>query len=248
VPIETLTPFRYDFVVQFAAGRDAHPERFPAIDPAKDYDHSRRWPGFLPWAIAEYYAKIQVGFSVYKTFQEYGTPEEAANAEEDIVYMMGVMGHYVGDGAQPLHVTVHHHGWVGPNPNGYTTDFGVHAWIDGGFIAKAGITASEIAPAVRPVRPLDLTPRSDGRDPVFVAVVDYLYSNLRNVEPLYRLYKEGKLADGGPGSREGREFIDARLLAGGEMLGALWLTAWRQAGPTPYLRAELLKRRISQAR
>jgi hypothetical protein len=245
IDIATLTPFRFEFAAQFAAGRAAHPDRFPAIDPDKDRDHSREWPGFLPWAIAEYYAKLQSQFSYLKTFERYGTPDEVANAKANVVYVMGVMGHFVGDGSQPLHATVHHHGWVGPNPQGYTTNFGFHAWIDGGFIAKAGITLAEIAPKVAPARTLDLAARSDGRDPVFVDIVDYLQATEREVEPLYRLEKEHKLENGGPGSREGREFIDGRLLAGGEMLGAVWLTAWRQAAPDTYLQATLIKRQAA---
>jgi hypothetical protein len=238
--LATLTPFRYAFVAAFAAGRAAHPDRFPAIDPARNPDHTAEWPGFLPWAIAEYYAKLQSQFSYLKAYEAYGTPEEVANARANCVYVMGVMGHFVGDGSQPLHVTVHRSGWVGPNPHGYpTNDF--HALIDGTFIAKAGITLAELAPQVRPARPLNLAARRDGRDPAFVAVVDYLEETWRTVEPMLRLVQENKLEDG-PGSREGRRFIDERLLAGGEMLGALWLTAWRQAAPDPVLRAVLVRR------
>lgn len=241
IDLNSLTPLRYDFVAAFAAARAAHPDRFPAIDPAQDRYHTQAWPGFLPWAIAEYYAKLQSQFSYLKTYELYGSPAEIANARANVVYVMGVMGHFVGDGSQPLHVTQHHSGWVGPNPHGYpTTDF--HALIDGNFIAKAGITLAELAPQVVPARPLDLTPRPDGRDPAFVAVVSYLEETLRTVEPMFRLVQEHKLVDGGPGSREGRRFIDDRLLAGGEMLGSLWLTAWRQAAPDPVLRAALLGR------
>ncbi len=239
--LATLTPFRYTFVAAFAAGRAAHPDRFPAIDPAKDRDHTLEWPGFLPWAIAEYYAKLQAQFSYLKTYEAYGTPEEIANARANCVYVMGVMGHFVGDGSQPLHVTVHRSGWVGPNPHGYpTNDF--HALIDGAFIAKAGITLAELTPQVVPARTLDLAARPDGRDPAFVAVVGYLQETWRTVEPMFRLVREHKLEDAGPGSREGRRFIEDRLLAGGEMLGDLWLTAWRQAAPDLALRATLLQR------
>jgi hypothetical protein len=253
--VATLTEFRYDFVAQFAAGRAAHLDRFPSPDPEKDRasghpanaDHSREWPGFLPWAIAEYYAKVQIAFSYLKAFEQAGTPDEIANARADIIYMMGVMGHYVGDGAQPLHTTIHHHGWVGPNPEGYSTQFGFHSWIDGGFIAKAGITETEVFQKVVSARTIDVAPRPDGRDPVFVAVVDYLVETGKRVEPLYRLEKERKLEGPGPESAEGRAFIDAQLLRGGEMLGSLWLTAWRQAPPDAYLRADLLKRNQKQA-
>jgi len=242
IDLATLTPFRYQFAAEYAAGRAAHSDKFPPIDPAKDRDHSHEWPGFLPWAIAEYAAKLQSEFSYLKTFERYGTPEEIAEARGNIVYVMGVMGHYVGDGSQPLHATRHHHGWIGPNPNGYSTRYGIHAWIDGGFIGKAGITEAEIAPMVVPARPLDVAPRADGRDAIFVDVFNYLLATQTFVEPLYQLEKDHKLDDGGPGSREGREFIKGRLLAGGEMLGAIWLTAWRQAAPDTYLQSTLVKR------
>ena len=49
----TLPPLRYDFVADIVKARTAHPERFPAIDPAKDSDHTRELSGFLPWAITE---------------------------------------------------------------------------------------------------------------------------------------------------------------------------------------------------
>lgn len=236
----TLTPFRYRFAAQFAAGRAAHPSAFPPLDPAGDADHSQEWPGFLPWTIAEYYAKLQSEFSYLKTYELYGSPADVEQARANVLYTMGVMGHYVGDGSQPLHTTIHRSGWVGPNPRGYTTaDF--HAVVDGGFIAKAGITAAALAARVAPARPLSLAPRPDGRDPAFTAALDYLRATRRTVEPLYRLMQQHALED--PANAAGRAFIEGRLLAGGEMLGALWLTAWREAAPDPVLRATLLGRR-----
>ena len=73
---ETLPLMRYDFAADIARARAAHPERFPAIDPARDADHTRELDGFLPWAITENYAKLKSCFSYLKTFQKYGgTPE-----------------------------------------------------------------------------------------------------------------------------------------------------------------------------
>ncbi|HVU24741.1 MAG TPA: hypothetical protein VHE13_11510 [Opitutus sp.] len=244
----TLPSFRYDFVVAFAAGRAAHADKFPPIDPEKDTDHTREWPGFAPWAITEYYARLRSAFTYLKTFEELGTPAEVANAKANAIYVMGVMGHYVGDIAQPLHTTIHHNGWVGDNPHGYTLWPGFHSWIDGGFIAKAGVTAAEIAPTLTTAEPLSLAPRADNRDPVFVAVLDFLLAQNRLVEPLYQLEKEGKLGHGEqPITPEARAFIDGQLRKGGEMLGAIWLTAWRNAGPDDYLRKQLLKRHAAES-
>ena len=239
--LTTLSPLRYEFAVQFAAGRAAHSERFPAIDPEKNADHTREWAGFLPWSIAEGFDKLRSAFSYLNAFQQAGgTPEEIANAQANIVYLMGVMGHFVGDGAQPLHDTVHHNGWVGENPRGFTTWAGFHVWIDGGFIAKAGIRYADLAPRARPARLLELTPKPGERDALFATALAYLRAQNSRVVPLYEIEKAGQLkADGTPGSTDGRTFIEEQLLRGGDMLASLWLTAWRTAPVDAYLVKQL---------
>ena len=240
----TVPSLRYDFALQFAVGRATHLDKFPAIDPAKNADHTREWPGFAPWAIAEYFAKLRSAFGYLKAYQEMGgTLVEVANAQADVVYVMGVMGHYVGDCAQPLHTTVHHAGWVGPNPNGYTTWPGFHSWIDGGFIAKAGIKTGDLAPRLAGLEPFSFTPRADGRDAAFVAAMDYIIAQNELVEPLYKLEKAGLMGHGEqPITAEARTFIEGQLLVGAQMLAKFWLTAWKTAPVDTYLRAQLAKR------
>jgi hypothetical protein len=239
-----LSPLRYEFAVEFSAVRAAHPEKFPPIDPAKNAEHSREWPGFLPWKITESFDQLKAACSYLRAFEQGGgTPAEIANAQADIVYFMGVMGHYVGDGAQPLHDTVSHNGWVGANPHGYTTDPKFHAWIDGGFIAAAGINWSGLAPRARPARVLATVPKSGEVDAMFDGVMAYLLAQNQRVEPLYELEKAGKLrGDGTPGSLDGRDFIEEQLLRGGEMLGSIWLTAWKTATPDNFLLSQLARR------
>jgi hypothetical protein len=257
---QTLPSFRYDFVVAFAAGRAAHPGNFPVIDPAKNRDHTREWPGFAPWAITEWVQKLRSAFSYLKAFEEMGgTPEELDNARADVIYAMGVLSHYVGDVAQPLHTTDNFNGWVGANPDGYTTWNGIHSWIDGTIVARTGITAKALAPRVKPGEALPLTGRSDGRDPVFVAAMDYLIEQHKLVEPLYQLEKDGKLGNEKPGpdgkppfppkavAPEGRAFVEERLLTGGNMLATFWASAWKSAPVDTYLRAQLARRSAAPA-
>lgn len=240
--------FRYDFVVQFAAGRAKHAQNFLPFDPAKNTDHTREWPGFAPWAITEYYGKLRSAFSYLKVFEELGTADEIMNAQANIVYLMGVMAHHVGDCAQPLHTTKHHNGWVGDNPQGYTTWPGFHAWIDGGVIAKAGIKAAALLPRATPAAPISLLPRDDGRDPMFVAVVEYLQTQHQQVEVLYRLEKAGQMGNGEqPVAPEARALIEGQLLRGGQMLAAIWVTAQRAIVPDNYLRTALIKRETGVA-
>ena len=241
--LEKISSFRYDFIVQFAAGRAANAKNFPPIDPARNLDHTAEWPGFAPWAITEYFGKLRSAFSYLKVFEELGTPDEIMNAQANVLYVMGVMGHYVGDLAQPLHTTKHYNGWVGENPHGYTTWRGLHSWVDGGIIAKAEIKPGPLKPRVSAAQVIPLGARADGRDPVFVAVFEFLRRQHRQVEALYQLEKEGKLGNGErPMTEDARAFISGRLLDGGQMLGAIWLTAYRNAGPDTYLRSALIKR------
>ena len=246
---QTVAPMRYVFASQYAAGRIVNPAAYAPIDPARNSERSREWPGFAPWAIAEQYGKLKAAFSYLKTFEENGgTPEEIANARANIVYVMGVMGHYVGDCAQPLHTTVHHNGWVGENPSGYNPRPGIHAWIDGGFIARTGIGYAEIAARMTPAQPLSLAAVPAGQDAFFTTVMDYIVETHRQVEPLYALEQAGKFKDGSAeDSAEGRAFIEEQLLRGGRMLSAIWLTAWRAAPTDTYLRAQLLKRQADAA-
>ena len=195
----TISPLRYEFAAQFAAARAAHPDKLPAIDPAKDTDRTREWPGFLPWAITENYARLKSEFSSLKTFQDSGgTPDEIANAQANIIYTMGVMGHYVGDSTQPLHTTMHNHGWVGDNPKGYTTWSGFHAWIDGGFMAKVGLVPADVLPRARPARTLPTATPPGTRDTLFSTVMSQLATQHAQVEPLYALDQAGKLKGDSP--------------------------------------------------
>ena len=109
-----------------------------------------------------------------------------------------------------------------------------------------------------PATLIPLNARPDGRDPMFVSVLDYLVAQNHLVEPLYRLEKDGKFSDElehagkfhqdtQPVNAEGRAFIEGQLLVGGHMLGSIWLTAWKLAVPDTYLRTQLLKRPMPAA-
>lgn len=242
----TVPSLRYDFILAFASGRAGYPEKFPAIDPKRNVDHTQQWPGFLPWAVAENYGRVKAAFAALKVYEELGTAGEIANARATVVYWMGVLGHYVGDCAQPLHTTNNYNGWAGENPNGYTTSTRFHSWVDSGFLSKAGMNSASMVLQLPVAEPISLAVRTDGRDPVFVAALEFVQRQHQQVEPLYQLEKAGKLGvDQQPVTEEARLFFERRLREGGEMLGKLWVTAWRAALPETYLRGVLLKRQAA---
>lgn len=238
---ETLPPLRYDFMARFANGRAAHPKILSPAEAAKNRDHTRELAGFLPWAITEYCGKLRSGFSSLKAFREYGgTPEEIANEQASIIYVMGVMGHFVGDGSQPLHTTVHHAGWVGDNPKHFTTNQFIHAWIDGGFFRRTGgINLESLSKKIRPAKIVGdpLKP-----DDLFRRTMDYLQTTHKEVERVYQMNKDGKLRAENPDPREARAFLEERIVAGGQMLGDLWFSCWQQAAEDTHLIRDLKQR------
>jgi len=244
-----LPQFRYIFVQQLTRAQAAHPEIPPKKEPEKDKDATGAFPGFLPWAIAENYGKLQSAFSYLRAYEQYGgTPVEIANARENIAYIMGVMGHLVGDGAQPLHLTVHHHGWVGDNPKKYSTWNPVHRWIDGGFLGKTGpIDLDAFAQRVKPAQRLSTSVKDPaGRDPIFVQILAYMQANHAKVEQLYTLDKQRKFDAAGSGAKEGRAFLEDQLLIGAKMLADLWYTAYKTAPDDTYLIGTLKRRNAAQ--
>jgi hypothetical protein len=66
---------------------------------------------------------------------------------------------------------------------------------------------------------------------------------------LYIMEKAGQLSRGQQEVilPQSREFFETQLLAGGQMLARIWLTAWRAAAPDSYLRGVLLRRQAEAA-
>jgi hypothetical protein len=235
-----LSPFRYEFAAQLAVARAAKAAQFPPIDPAKDADRTKALIGFLPWVISEHYSKLKSAFSYLKTFEEAGgTEEEIRNARENVIYVMGVMAHYVGDGSQPLHMTRNYNGWVDENPHGFTTSKTLHSWIDGGFIARGGLNGDTLLAKTKPAHALAQSTN------VFPAVMDYLVEQFELVVPLYQFEKDGKFSPKMP-SEEGITFITRQLQKAGQMLGDLWLTAWQTAPPDAFLKSQLTQRKLKK--
>ena len=242
---QTMSHLRHEFAGQVYLARAQHPNNFPPLEEKRNHAHQHELPGVLPIALNEYYGKLQSTFSYLKTLETSGgTPEEISNAQQNALYIMGVMGHFAGDSSQPLHTTIHHHGWaVGvANPHHYATNSSIHGWIDGGYIHKTGINFAEMKPRVRPAKLIfGITSESHPSD-VFSPIMEFILAQNKLVEPLYQLNQDKSLSDdGGPGSK-GRAFITQQLLAGGQLLGDLWFSAWQTAPEDKYLKGELKKR------
>ncbi len=240
---KTLPPFRYDFIAHLALQRAKNPSIEPVASPERDPAHYRAHIGFLPWAINEQYSKLKASFSILKTFEQHGgTEDEIRNARENIIHLMGEMGHHVGDATQPLHTTKHFNGWVGPNPDGFATNRTFHAWIDGGFLSKVPPHRKALMAGIAAAR--EIPGANAGGHGIFGPLIEFLEVQHGLVRPLYQLDKDGKLNPASPASTEGRAFLERQLLTAGQMLGNIWLTAWRTAPEDNFLKSQLAQRAL----
>ncbi len=232
---QTLPKYRHDYIAALAVYKATHPESDFGYKRAADRDHSQEYPGLAPYRICELYVQLKSSWRTLNTYQKHsGVAGDATleNARQNIIYLMGLMSHYVADTAQPLHTTKHHHGWVGENPKGYTTAHGFHQLIDTGSIAAASIDAQALL-NLKPARKII----DDQR--LFEAVLEHISASFQEVEPLYELERRGALKPDSPQFGEGVEFIERRMLAGAVMLNALWEAAYRDAGLDSFRENEL---------
>ena len=173
--------------------------------------------GMQPYITIETYERLVVAFREYRwAIAEHRNP---AFAEANAIFYAGWLGHYVGDGANPLHTSLHYNGWVGSNPKGYTTSNTVHWKMEGIFVA-ANPQVLQFADLV-PAQPQQL-------NHPFQDYLQYLWDSHRYVEQAYQLEKAGGFD--GQGTPESREFIRQRLAAGAIMLRNMWYSAWLRSG------------------
>ncbi len=210
--LDPLPHGRYEFY------RKLYEKRAATTDHPDDYLPER--VGLQPYITMEVYGRLKAAFREYR--QQLAAHQSTAAVQQAIIFYAGWLGHYVADGSQPLHTTIQYNGWVGPNPNGYTTQHGIHSQFETAYVL-ANIKASDFAGMV--TDPKQLT------DP-FADYVTYLKESHGLVEDVYSLEKDGGFT--GKGTPSAFDFTTRRLAAGSQMLLNLWYTAWIESGqPAP---------------
>lgn len=175
--------------------------------------------GFLPFAIVERYQRLVTEWELWRRETD---PGRRSWIEARIVDDAGILGHFVTDGSQPLHTTVHYNGWSAdaPNPEGFTRDRTLHARFETDFVDRH-VTQRAVGDLVRAPSPLS----GDARAAVFA----YLSDTHSLVEELYRLDRDVGFHPDAPVRSETVDFTARRLAAGARMLAVLWLSAWEES-------------------
>ena len=169
--------------------------------------------GLLPYYIIETYEKLTVSFAEYRSAVKHGVSTRPI--ELNVLYYAGLLGHYVGDGSQPLHTTSHHHGWVGENPKGYAMDEGMHRRFEVEFVRNIKVEDFQ-----------ELVKSPSRLHAPFAETMVYLKKTHSYTERVYELDKAGAFSQPTP---ESPQFVKERLAAASQMLVDLWYTAWMES-------------------
>lgn len=217
----------YDHYIDFENVPDGAldaPDRFTFLaalyaEPAgQRLEKPERDAGFLPYRILEVYERLVTTWGRWASAPE--GSEERRWLEERIVNDAGILGHYVTDGSQPHHTTIHFNGWDPdtPNPEGYTADRSFHSRFER-FFVDSHVTQEDVDRRM-PAIPAVL------QGPRHAAVLRYLRRTFDEVPTLYRLDRDVGFDPDGPMNAATRDFAAERLAAGAEMLATLWFQAW----------------------
>jgi hypothetical protein len=186
--------------------------------------------GYLPYALVDGYQQLIRDFGYWRVLSVMEAretdPGRRAWYREDrerrealLLRDIGVLSHYVGDGAQPLHLTIHYNGWGDhPNPEGFTTSRQFHGQVDSWPYGRIDVEAVRAAMAA----PSDCAIPC----PIRERVPAYMLTGLAEVPVLYRLEQSGALAAADDTSRQ---FMLTRLAAGASELRDLITAAWRES-------------------
>jgi hypothetical protein len=169
--------------------------------------------GLLPYYIIETYEKLTVSFAEYRSAVKRGVNTRAN--EFNVLYYAGLLGHYVGDGSQPLHTTSHHHGWVGENSKDYAMDAGMHRRFEVEFVRNIKVEDFQ-----------ELVKSPSRLHAPFAEIMVYLKNTDSYTERVYELDKAGAFSQQ---TSESLQFVKERLAAASQMLIDLWYTAWLES-------------------
>ncbi len=186
--------------------------------------------GYLPYAIVDGHQQLVRDFATYRVLVAIVAREknparlawyraDLRRRELLILRDIGVWAHYLGDGAQPLHDTIHYNGWdaKAPNPQGFTNER-IHGPFEEDFV-RDHVEIDMVRRVVPPLR--------DCACAIEKRTIDYITVGQTQVAPLYQMWKDGDFKPRGAAAPKGVGFVVTRLAAGSAELRDMIVSAWR---------------------
>ncbi len=185
--------------------------------------------GTAPYGIQEWAEMLTGAFRRWRAMKE-TTPAGITRKrmqEKSILFIAGVLGHWITDMSNPIHASIHVHGWHPsvPNPNGYAgPNDDPHGRYEGKYVDRV-IEQGDVAALV------------NGRPRIIGDWLNeaetYIAATNSHVEQIYAWDKLGRFGDGHE-PKEAKPFTAERLADGARELRDYWYTAWVKSGePMP---------------
>ncbi len=216
---------------------DSLPDTREAYDTALRANGTDQYKmGYAPYSILEGWQQLRMQFAYwrvdhYESTHAKGSTRRATAAsharvdEQLILRDAGVWGHYVGDSAQPLHITVHFNGWGKyPNPNGFSNSQHLHDIFETDFVENA-IRERGVALRLLPLSSPQGTTLANNQQ-TLREIERYLKGSNAKVVRLYQIEKSGGFAHPTP---EAIAFAEGRLAYGASELRNLTAWAWQDS-------------------
>jgi hypothetical protein len=184
--------------------------------------------GYLPYSIADGWQRIGRDLAYWRVdvagSTKAATPEERAfftfdrSVREAVTLRdIGYWGHFVGDGSQPLHASVHFNGWNGKrygNPNNFSESNTIHSRFETALV-RAVATEDLVVPRMAPL--------ATSTAPVLTQAGAYLGETASHVPEVYRLEAAGGID---AHSAAATALVLDRLAAGAAEMRNLIVEAW----------------------
>jgi hypothetical protein len=184
--------------------------------------------GYLPYEIIQGHQRLAKDFAYWRVAawgeKNAKTAEQRAWYAKDrvmrekiVLHDLGTWSHFVGDGSQPMHVTVHFNGWGKyPNPEGFT-EAKIHSPFESTYVHGA-ISEKEIAKAMPAYR--------DCKCQIWDRTADYMIATQAEVAPVYRLEKKVGLSKHSP---DMDAMVTKELGRGAAELRDMIIDAWKKS-------------------
>jgi hypothetical protein len=179
--------------------------------------------GYLPYSIVDGFEVVRKDLAYWRAddYLAQHATDAAARAyfaglrtlrETLTVRDIGWWSHFVGDGSQPLHVTLHFNGW-----DKYPGSQGLHAKFESEYV-NANVDQKAVVAHMKPPVACNCTIEAE--------TARYLAATNLQVIPTYTLFAQGAFASR---TDAGVSFTADRLADGADELRDLIVEAWRQS-------------------
>jgi hypothetical protein len=184
--------------------------------------------GYLPYAIIDAWQQVVMDFA-YRRADVAGARYAKTSAERTwflrdqwireglTIRDLGLLAHFVGDGSQPMQVSIHSDGWGNfPNPLSFTTTR--FRSVFEGTVVRGKITPKDVSAQLAPYR--------DCRCGIEKRTSDYLIATQKEIIALYQMERVGGFS---ARPDDGKLFVSKRLAAGAAELRDMIADAWRRS-------------------